>query len=108
MDVEGTSDIFVKAWIDEKNPEETDTHWRCRTGSASFNWRMLFNIKAPSPNKFDMDAYVLKLQIYDRDVIGANEFICQFDLDLRLLIEDVMLTQRPMHLNKDYFNKFFG
>jgi len=29
MDVEGTSDIFVRAWIEDKNKKETDTHWRC-------------------------------------------------------------------------------
>ena len=28
-DVEGTSDVFVKAWIDPSNTRETDTHWRC-------------------------------------------------------------------------------
>ena len=29
MDVEGKSDIFVRAWIEDKNKKETDTHWRC-------------------------------------------------------------------------------
>ena len=29
MDVEGTSDVFVKAYFDNKKPLETDTHFRC-------------------------------------------------------------------------------
>lgn len=29
MDVEGTSDVFIKAHIDDKDKQETDTHFRC-------------------------------------------------------------------------------
>jgi hypothetical protein len=29
MDAEGTSDVFVKAFIDDKDKKETDTHYRC-------------------------------------------------------------------------------
>jgi hypothetical protein len=28
-DVEGTSDVYIKAWINENEKKETDTHWRC-------------------------------------------------------------------------------
>jgi hypothetical protein len=28
-DAEGTSDVFIKAYIDDKDKKETDTHFRC-------------------------------------------------------------------------------
>lgn len=28
-DVEGTTDAFLKCWIDDKDKKETDTHYRC-------------------------------------------------------------------------------
>jgi hypothetical protein len=50
MDVEGTSDVFIKAYIDDKDKKETDCHYRCKNGKASFNYRLLFNLKAPRKN----------------------------------------------------------
>lgn len=49
-DVEGTSDIFIKAWMNDKDKKETDTHFRCSNGKASFNYRLVYNAKAPSQN----------------------------------------------------------
>ena len=31
-DVEDTSDIYVRAWVNGAEPMETDTHYRCHTG----------------------------------------------------------------------------
>jgi len=42
-DLEGTSDVYVKAWIDKEDKKETDTHYRCQTGEASFNYRLLYD-----------------------------------------------------------------
>ena len=50
-DLEGTSDVFVRAWINEKDKRETDTHWRCSDGSPSFNYRLLFDVQAPKKFK---------------------------------------------------------
>lgn len=48
MDDEGTSDAFFKVFFDSReSPKETDTHFRCSSGKASFNYRMLFDIKYP-------------------------------------------------------------
>ena len=109
VDIEGMSDVFIKAWIDEKNQKETDTHWRCSTGEASFNWRMLFNINCPNTSgKNELDAYKLKFAVYDRDILSGNDFICDYEIDLRLMMEDCKLTQRGMHLNKQYFESYFA
>lgn len=29
MDVEGTSDVFIRSYFDNKDAQETDTHYRC-------------------------------------------------------------------------------
>ena len=47
MDVEGTSDVYAKAFFDPSDSKETDTHYRCTNGKASFNYRLLFNLKHP-------------------------------------------------------------
>ena len=47
MDDEGTSDVFIKAFFDSKNALESDCHYRCQTGKASFNYRLLFKEKYP-------------------------------------------------------------
>lgn len=105
-DVEGTSDVFVKVFYGtSQDPKETDTHWRCTTGTASFNYRLLFDFKAP--DKKSSQANTLRLQLFDRDIFKSNDFLCEFTLDLELLIKDCRLTQKPMHLNKKYYNSFF-
>ena len=50
MDAEGVSDIFIKAYIDDKDKKESDCHYRCGNGKASFNYRLLYNVKAPRKN----------------------------------------------------------
>ncbi len=45
MDFEGTSDVYIRAFFDSrKDSLETDTHYRCQTGNASFNYRLLYTI----------------------------------------------------------------
>ena len=46
MDWEGTSDVFVRAFLDPDDDYLTDTHWRCTTGKASFNWRLKIPCKS--------------------------------------------------------------
>jgi hypothetical protein len=46
MDVEGTSDVFIRLFFDDKDDQTTDTHWRCQNGTASFNYRLLFPLKS--------------------------------------------------------------
>lgn len=105
--MEGTSDVFVKAWINEKDKKETDTHWRCTNGEASFNYRMIFDFQSPNYDRSDRESYKLKIQIFDRDVFKSNDFICQFELDLYLLVLDCRATQKLIHLNKKYYESYF-
>lgn len=98
------NDIFIKAWMNEKDKKETDTHWRCSTGEGSFNYRLLYNIKAPQDAP---EAYNMTFQVYDRELIGANVLLVEYQLDLKLLVEDCMKTQKNQHLNKTYSKAHF-
>jgi hypothetical protein len=45
MDIEGTSDVFVRAKFDGTGAQkDTDCHYRCKDGAASFNYRMLYKV----------------------------------------------------------------
>lgn len=51
MDSEGTTDGFVKGFIDADDViRETDTHFRNMDGKCSWNWRMVFKIQHPRSN----------------------------------------------------------
>ena len=88
MDVEGTSDAFVKAFLEPKTAKETDCHYRCSTGNASFNYRLLYNVNAPQEN------YIFTVQCWDRDFFASNDLIGEVQLDLKSLFEDVIETGR--------------
>jgi Ca2+-dependent lipid-binding protein len=104
MDVEGTSDAYVKVFFDPKDAKETDTHYRGNNGKASFNYRLLFGLKHQTKSP---DGYRLSLQLLDKDFFKSNDIIGDAMLDLRHLIEDVVLTKRPVTLNKAYYESFF-
>ena len=71
----------------------TDTHFRCQDGAASFNYRMLFNIKAPLKNKKD---YQLVMQAWDFDLLKSNDYICEWVFDVAPLLEQVRSTQQSV------------
>lgn len=84
MDNEGTSDIFVKAYIDDKDKKESDCHYRCGNGKASFNYRLCYTLQAPRKN------YNLTMQTWDRDLFKSNDFIGEVQLPLQHLFEDAI------------------
>jgi len=48
-DFEGVSDVFIRAYFDDGEKKDTDTHFRCSNGAASFNYRLKFNVQGPRP-----------------------------------------------------------
>ncbi|MGL4948160.1 MAG: hypothetical protein ACRC42_02120, partial [Mycoplasma sp.] len=62
MDIEGTSDIYVIGYVDMKDKQSTDVHFRCQTGAGSFNWRMLLPVNPPESSN------ILTIQVYDNDI----------------------------------------
>lgn len=98
MDLEGTSDVYITAYVDDKDKKSTDTHYRCQDGEASFNYRMLFNVPAPRPN------YELVIQAWDRDLFKSNDHICEWNFDMTKLFECVRLSQQQIQLTRSFVN----
>lgn len=57
MDFEGTTDAYFRSYVDDNDEHFTDTHWRCQTGEANFNWRHLIPVKSRQRD----DYYSLKI-----------------------------------------------
>jgi len=100
MDAEGTSDVYIKAFISDTDKQESDTHYRCTTGTPSFNYRLLFDVTTPTTKP-----YMLTMQAWDRDLLKSNDLICQWQLEITPMIRDSKLTSGPIHLQKDYYEQ---
>ena len=96
MDIEGTSDIYVIGYIDQKEMQKTDIHFRCQTGNASFNWRMLLPLKLP------VQRPVITLQVYDKDIFASDDYMCGATIDLKTIINIPKLLEMPLGLNRDF------
>eukprot|EP01038_Epipyxis_sp_PR26KG_P004421 gene4421-6250_t len=70
--LEGMSDLYVKCWPEGCKPQETDTHWRCKRGKASFNWRLLFDVELGHSTRAMKFPY-LHLQLWDRDLLKWSD-----------------------------------
>ena len=100
MDIEGTTDLYIRVFIDDKDKKSTDTHYRCMSGNGSFNYRWIMEFETPRDN------YTLTLQAWDRDMFSSNEYICEWTLDLKALIQTTNYQQSIMHLNKKFYEEF--
>ena len=98
MDVEDTSDIYVTAFMDEKEKQSTDTHFRCQTGNASFNWRIVMQIDVPRVNNR------LSIHAYDKDIFSRDDFISGATIDLKKLIDIPKDLDVPIAFSKNYFD----
>ncbi|PAA74424.1 hypothetical protein BOX15_Mlig025810g1 [Macrostomum lignano] len=97
------SDIFVKGWMKGLGIDEqvTDVHYRSLTGEGNFNWRFIFQfeyLKAEdkivykvkdSPFAIDEEERKapcqLHLQVWDADIVSADDFLGGLDLRLSRL-----------------------
>ena len=76
-----SSDIFVRAEAEWSGKQkETDVHWRSLNGKGQFNWRMVFDVEIPCKTPR------LKMQIWDKDMVGANDAIAEASLNLKGLL----------------------
>ena len=97
MDVEGTSDIYVIGYIDQKENQKTDIHFRCQTGVASFNWRMLLPLRLP------VQSPKLTIQVYDKDIFASDDYICGTTLNLKDIVNIPKLLEMPVGLTRDFY-----
>ena len=97
MDVEGTSDIYVVGYIDQKESQKTDIHFRCQTGVASFNWRMLLPLKLP------IQRPTLTIQVYDKDIFSSDDYMCGTTIDMKDIVNIPKLLEMPIGLTRDFY-----
>ena len=97
MDVEGTSDIYVIGYIEQKKRQKTDIHFRCQTGNASFNWRMLLPLKLP------IQKPEITIQVYDKDIFASDDFISGAKLNLENLIIVPKHLEIPIKFTREYY-----
>jgi len=91
-DPEGLSDLYVTVSMPSYNPEllyKTDTHIRSE-GFGSFNWRILVPIE--SEKSVEKQKYLMEFQVWDKDLLSANDYICSRTLDIWPAIQAAMLT----------------
>ena len=96
MDVEDTSDVYVTAFIDPKKKQSTDVHYRCQSGNASFNWRIVFELEVPSLNNR------LTLHCYDKDIFSKDDYISGAIIDLTDIMKIPKNLDVPISLTKEY------
>ena len=97
MDIEGTSDIYVIGYLEQKERQKTDVHFRCQTGNASFNWRMLLPLKLP------IQKPELTIQVYDKDIFSSDDFISGTKLNLKDLIMVPKHLDMPIKFTREYY-----
>ena len=98
MDIEGTSDIYVLAYLDQNDIEKTDVHFRCQNGEASFNWRILLPLKLP------VQRPEINLQVYDKDIFASDDYISGATLNLKDLVIVPKYLQMPIKFTRSYYN----
>ena len=82
------SDVFITIQPRgeaEYEKQSTDTHW-FSTGDAEFNWRMTWPVFLPEK------APRLFMQVWDYDLIGADDAIGEAELNLKALYDKVRLV----------------
>ena len=98
MDVEGTSDIYVVSYINQKDSQKTDIHYRCQDGNASFNWRNLLPLKLPM-----VDDPVITIQVYDKDIFSSDDYISGATLNIKDLMTIPKYLGLPVKFTKSYY-----
>ena len=101
MDIEGCSDVFVRTYVNDSNKDKTtDTHWRNSDGKASFNWRIIHELKSLQTD------YILNIEAWDKDIIASNDLIGSFQIDIGPMFRDCYLTGRQTNLTKGYWDSY--
>jgi hypothetical protein len=74
-------------------------HYRCEKGKkASFNWRIVLPITAPTDNT------LLNIQLMDNDFFSPDDYASGNTLNIARLVKDVYALDVPIKFNSDFYN----
>ena len=68
----GVSDMFVSFFMEGGRKQSTDTHWRCKSGKGSWNWRVKIPVELPMKTR---ELGRLRVQMWERNIIRSNQII---------------------------------
>ena len=103
MDIEGTSDVYVVAKLNEVQ-QTTEIHYRCTTGEANLNYRLIIPYINKN-KKIDKDK-ILTIKCFDKDLIGRDELIGQREIDLSDPINDCLLSKKQAFITQTYYKNY--
>jgi hypothetical protein len=75
--------------------QESDTHWRAKDQVGNFNYRFLFDLELPY-RKMQR----LTIQVFDKDVIGANDLIGETVLPIKQMLKRALTRYRKTRARK--------
>ena len=75
----GVSDMFVSFFMEGGRKQSTDTHWRCKSGKGSWNWRIKIPVELPMKTR---ELGRLRVQMWERNIIRSNQIIGEATVDI--------------------------
>ena len=87
----GVSDMFVSFFMEGGRKQSTDTHWRCKSGKGSWNWRVKIPVELPMKTR---ELGRLRVQMWERNIIRSNQIIGMHP-PIRLLNDYVIYPLTP-------------
>lgn len=94
-------DLYVKGQVNSLPEKRTDTHYKIQNGSATWNWRMKYQVCLP--NKLEN---IINLQIWDKDFLSGNDFIAETSFsfqreaqqvyEVNLLVKCILRSVKPV------------
>lgn len=73
------SDLYVRFAMAGGQPKDTDTHWRCKGGSGSWNWRIKIMMELPIKNREEAR---LTVKMMEKNIFTADTLIGQNTINL--------------------------
>ena len=92
VDSTGLADWYVSCSFGGSKKQLTDTHFRAKRGKASWNWRFKFPVTLTSSMKYQR----LTVQLWDKDLISANDMIGSATLKLDRWFRRVYLRKQKV------------
>ena len=76
------NDTYVEVSLHGAETQSTDIHWRAKGGKASWNYRLLFDVKL-GENEPTYKFPHLGLKMWDKDVLKYDDLIAETVLSLQ-------------------------